>query len=171
MKINSSPKKALRSLAILLMACTLVAAVMSRPLHAGLWDQIKERVFLTRLTGGGEFVGYQRNVDTKDPAFPIEAVNDGFKMIRVYEDFPGSYMVEWTWRVLLKNKSSRAVEITFEYKLQDEDALLVATSKEFFKKIAAGETVTIEKTDYLPYETARRVMNSNWYIHLQNLQN
>ncbi len=89
-------------------------------------------------------------------------------MIRVYQDFPGIYMVEWTWRVVLKNKSSRTVEITFEYKLQDQDAFLVASSKEYFKKIAVGETVIIEKTDHLPYETAKRVMNSNWYIHLQN---
>ena len=25
----------------------------------------------------------------------------------------------------------------------------------------------IEKADQLPYETAKRVINSNWYIHLQ----
>jgi hypothetical protein len=168
MKLSSSRNRALRVLAILLMIGTIAAAVVSRPLYAGFWDQINEKLLLTRLIGEGDFIGYQRNVDTKDPLFPLEVLNDGFKMIRVYQDFPGTYLVEWTWRVLLKNKSSRPVEITFEYKLQDQDAFLVASSKEFFKKIAAGETVIIEKTDRLPYETAQRVMNSNWYIHLQN---
>ena len=89
-------------------------------------------------------------------------------MIRVYQDFPGNYQVEWIWRAVLKNMSSRTVEITFEYKLQDQDAFLVASSKEYFKKIAVGETVLIEKTDHLPYEIAKRVKNSNWYIYLQN---
>jgi hypothetical protein len=60
------------------------------------------------------------------------------------------------------------VEITFEYKLQDQDAFLVSSSRESSKKIAAGETILIEKVDHLSYEKAKRVMNSSWYIHLQN---
>jgi hypothetical protein len=168
MKIKLSRKRACFSFAIVLIVFTIFGIALKSPLHAGFWDQINEKRLLKRLIGEGQFIGYQRNVDTKDPLFPLEVLNDGFKMIRVYQDFPGIYLVEWTWRVLLKNKTSRTVEITFEYKLQDQDAFLVASSKEFFKKIAVGETVIVEKTDHLPYETAKRVMNSNWYIHLQN---
>lgn len=168
MKTKSSRKRLCFSFAILLIVLAISGIALQRPLHANLWDQIQEKRLLKRLIGEGQFVGYQRNVDTKDPFFPLEVLNDGFKMIRVYQNFPGDYLVEWSWRVLLKNKSARTVEITFEYKLQDQDAFLVASGKEFYKKIAAGETVIIEKTDHLPYETVKRVMNSNWYIHLHN---
>jgi hypothetical protein len=168
MKIKLSRKRACYFMAIVLIVFTIFSIALKSPLHAGFWNQINENLLLIRLIGEGRFIDYQRNVDTKDPLFPVEVLNDGFKMISVYRDFPGSYMVEWTWRVTLKNKSSRAVVISVEYKLQDQDALLVASSKELSKKIDAGETVIIEKTDHLPYETAKRVMNSNWYIHLQN---
>ena len=168
MKIKLSQKRTCFFIAIVLIVFTIISITPKSPLYASFWNEINEKLLLARLVGDGRFVSYQRNVDSKDPHFPLEVLNDGFKMICVYRDFPGSYMVEWSWRVLLKNKSSRALVINFEYKLQDRDAFLVATSKELSKKIAAGETVIIEKTDYLPYETAKRVMNSNWYIQLQN---
>jgi hypothetical protein len=168
MNIKLSQKRACFSFVIALIVFTIFGIAMKSPLHAGFWDQFNEILLLNSLIGEGQFIAYQRNVDTKDPGFPIEVLNDGFKMTRVYQDFSGNYQVEWTWRVVLKNRSSRTVEIIFEYKLQDQDAFLVASSKEFFKKIAAGETLIIEKTDHIPYETAKLVMNSNWYIHLQN---
>jgi hypothetical protein len=166
--MNLSRKKLNFPFAIVLIVITVLSIVPKGPLHAGFWDQVNEKLLLTWLIGGDNFIGYERKVDTKDPLFPLEVVNDGFKMIRVYQDLPGSYLVEWTWRALVKNKSPRMVELIFEYKLQDQDALLVASSKELLKKIAVDETVLIEKTDYLPYEKAKRVMNSNWYIHLKN---
>jgi hypothetical protein len=168
MKKNPSRKRTSLSFAIVLIILTILAAGSSSPLHAGLLGQINERLLLMQLIGEGQFIGYQRNVDTKDLPFPVEVCNDGFKMIRVYQDFPGNYRVEWAWRVLLKNKSSRMVEITLEYKLQDQDGFLVVSSKEFYRKIAVGETVLIEKTDYLRYDEAKRVMNSSWHIHFQN---
>jgi len=167
MKIKSSRKRACFLIGAVLILFTILS-IVSPPLHAGFWNQVNERLLLERLIGEGRFVSYQRNVDTRDPLFPFEVLNDGFKMISVYRDFPGSYMVEWTWRVVLKNRSSHAVVIDVEYKLLDKDALWVASSKELSKKIAAGETVIIEKTDHLAYETAQRVKKSNWYIHLQD---
>lgn len=161
-------KAILTASAFLFIVVMIFGTALKSPVHAGFWDQINEKRLLTRLIGKGQFIDYQRKVDTKDTLFPFEVFNDGFKMVRVYQNFPGIYQVEWAWRVVLKNRSSRTVEMTFEYKLQDQDAFLVASSKEFFKKIAAGETVILEKTDHLPYETAKRVLNSNWYIHLQN---
>ena len=144
---------------------------MNCSLYAGFWDQVKEKLLLGRLTGGNKFIAHKRNVDTKDPLFPIEVLNDGFKIIRIYQDFPGIYTVEWTWRAQLKNKSSRAVEMTFEYKLLDKDAFLVASNKEDVRRLAAGETITLENTDHLPYETAKRITNSNWHIKYITLPN
>jgi hypothetical protein len=168
MKIKPLWKRACYFGVIVLAVLSIFSIAMESSLHAGFWNQLNERLLLERLVGEGRFVSYQRNVDTKDPFFPLEILSDGFKMINVYMDFPGSYMVEWTWRVILRNKSSQVVVIDMEYKLQDQDALLVVSSKEFSKKIAVGETVTIEKTDYLPFETAKRVKKSNWYIQFQN---
>jgi hypothetical protein len=168
MKIKPSRKRACFLIGTVLIVFTILSIASKSPLHAGFWNQVNERLLLERLIGEGRFVSYQRNVDTKDPLFPLEVLNDGFKMISVYRDFPGSYMVEWTWRVILKNRSSGTVVINVEYKLQDKDALLVSSSKELSKKIAAGETVIIEKTDHLTYETAQRVKKSNWYLHIQD---
>jgi hypothetical protein len=168
MKIEHSGRQSRFPLVIAVIVVMILSIALKAPLHAGFWDQINEKLLLMRLIGGGDFIGYERNVDTKDPLFPLEVVNDGFKMIRAYQDFPDSYLVEWTWRALVKNKSPRSVEITFEYKLHDRDAFLVAASRQSSKKIAAGETMLIEKVDHLSYEKANRVMNSSWYIHLQN---
>ena len=155
--------------AVLFALCTFSILIPEASLQAGFWDSIYAQYLdVYSLIGRGQFIGYQRNVDTRDPLFPIEVMIDGFKMIRVYEDFPGYYMVEWTWRVSLKNKSTQPVEITFEYKLQDEDFLVVASSKDNSGKISPGETAVIEKTDHLKYETARRVRNSNWTIYPHN---
>jgi len=159
-------KRACFSFAIIVAFLALFA--MKGSVHAGVVDQIKEKVLLLQLVGEGQFVGYQRNVDTKDPLFPIEVVNDGFKMVRVYQNFPGNYLVEWSWRVLLKNRSSHAVKINFEYKLRDQDSFLLTSSSESFQKIAAGQTLAIEKTDFLPYETAERVAIGDWYVHILN---
>lgn len=166
MKMQLYRKRACFSFAIIVAFLALFA--MKGSVHAGVVDQIKEKVLLLQLVGEGQFVGYQRNVDTKDPLFPIEVVNDGFKMVRVYQNFPGNYLVEWSWRVLLKNRSSHAVKINFEYKLRDQDSFLLTSSSESFQKIAAGQTLAIEKTDFLPYETAERVAIGDWYVHILN---
>lgn len=166
MKMQLYRKRACFSFAIIVAFLALFA--MKGSVHAGVVDQIKEKVLLLQLVGEGQFVGYQRNVETKDPLFPIEVVNDGFKMVRVYQNFPGNYLVEWSWRVLLKNRSSHAVKINFEYKLRDQDSFLLTSSSESFQKIAAGQTLAIEKTDFLPYETAERVAIGDWYVHILN---
>lgn len=156
------------SFAILLIVVSIFSIALKSPLHAGFWDQLNEKLLLNKLIGKGQFIACEQDADVKDRSFPLEVLSDGFRMARVYQDFPGNYQVEWNWRVVLKNRSSRTVELTVEYKLQDQDAFLVASSKEYFKKIDVGETVVLEKTDQLPYETAKRVMSSTWYIHLQN---
>ena len=95
-----------------------------------------------------------------NPNFPLEVVNDGYKMVRVYEDLMEHELVEWAWLVTLRNKTAREVIFSLEYKLQDDDAFLLASSREQSKKIAPGETLTLEKKDSMPYASAKRVTAS-----------
>ena len=159
--------KSLRLLVCFLLAGCIIGVAPGRPLQAGLWDDAKEWMLLHRLSGSGQYRAYERNVDTKDPLFPLIVLNDGYKMVRVYEDLPGVYMVEWAWRVTLKNRMPRVVKFSLEYKLQDADNFLVAASQAPAGTIAPGQTLTIEQTAILPYEKARPVETSNWYIQLQ----
>jgi hypothetical protein len=159
---NSSPL-----FAISVFAFMVIAIHTDQPLQAGIWDYMKEKALLQALPGSGDFIAYQRNVDPKVTNFPVEVINDGYKMVRVYQTLMDNYSVEWVWRVTLKNKTMQEVAFSFEYKLQDKDSFSVVSSKELLRKIAPGETVTIEKTDSLPYETAKRVTASTFYIQLQ----
>lgn len=164
--MRHSPQS-LRMIVCFLLAGLIINGALSRPLQAGVWDDVKEWLLLYRLSGGGQFMTYERNVDTKDPQFPLMVLNDGYKMVRVYQDLPGVYMVEWAWRVTIKNRVPRDVRFALEYKLQDADLFLVTSSQAPARTISPGQTVSVEKTEILPYEKARSVKNSNWYIHLQ----
>jgi hypothetical protein len=168
MKKPASRRCAFHSIVIAVAFLPVFFIALRGSVCAGFMDQFKEKIYLMQLVGAGELVSYQRNVDTQDPLFPIEVVRDGFKMICVYQNYPGHYLVEWSWRALLKNRSSGAVEITFEYKLTDQDGFLLESSSDSSRKIAAGQTVAIEKTGTIPYETAERVKNSDWYVHILN---
>ena len=81
----------------------------------------------------------------KNPNFPLEVINDGYKMVRVYQDLMEKNLVEWTWLVTLRNRTAREVIFSLEYKLQDDDYFLLASSREQSKKIAPRETMTLEK--------------------------
>jgi len=164
-------KKLLKERFLLLVFSVLsfiaISSLIDHPLHAGIWDDVEEHVLLKTLTGRGQFIAYQRNVDKKVPDFPIEVINDGYKMVRVYQTLMDNYVVEWAWRVTLKNRTMNEVTFSFDYKLLDKDSFLVVSSREQSKKIAPGETLTLEKTDSLPYESAKRVTASTFYIQLQ----
>jgi hypothetical protein len=133
----------------------------------GVIGDLREEIMLRQLSGEGQFVVYQRDVPSKDPLFPLEVIGDGYKMVRIYKDMD-SYRVEWTWRVTLRNKTAREMVIALDYRLQDGDGFLVTASQESSRKIAPGESVSLEKTDSLSYEQAKRVMGSSWDIQLLN---
>jgi ribulose-5-phosphate 4-epimerase/fuculose-1-phosphate aldolase len=67
----------------------------------------------------------------------------------------------------LKNKAAREVRFTLEYKLLDKDQFLVTSNQMPARTISPGQTVTVEKTEILPYEKVKSVESSNWYIHLK----
>jgi hypothetical protein len=145
----------------------LISIHTEQPLHAGIWDDMKEQALLQSLPGNGDFIASQRNVDTKAVDFPLEVMNDGYNMVRVYQTLMDNYIAQWAWRVTLRNKTMNDVTFSFEYKLQDKDSFLLVSSMEKSRKIAPGETITIEKTDSMSYETAKRVAASTFYIKLQ----
>jgi hypothetical protein len=128
---------------------------------------VREEIMFKQFPTKGQFVDYRRNVPTRAQDYPLEATSDGFKMVRIFRDMDED-MVEWMWRVTLRNKTTQEVVVTLDYHLQDEDALPVTTSQAVGWKIPPGQTVSLEKTDFLPYAKAIRVTGSSWDIQLHN---
>ncbi len=167
MKVKQLPKENFFILAILVLSFIALSTLTVRPLHAGMWDDMKERYILNALPGKGQFVPSPSRADMKNPNFPLEVVNDGYKMLHVYQDLMENELVEWAWLVTLRNRTARDVTFSLEYKLQDDDSFLLASSREQFKKIAPGETLTLERKDSMPYASAKRVTVSKVDIQLQ----
>ncbi|MGZ6193544.1 MAG: hypothetical protein ACXWME_12755 [Syntrophales bacterium] len=130
-------------------------------------DSIEQRYLLYSLPGKGQFVESPRRADVKNSTFLLEIIKDGYKMVRVYQDLMDHELVEWAWLVTLRNRTAREVTFSLEYKLQDDDSFLLASSLEQGRKIAPGETVTLEKKDSMPYGSAKRITASKIDIQLQ----
>jgi hypothetical protein len=167
MKIKHLPKESLLILVISVLSFIALSTFTVRPLHADMWDSIKDGYRLYSLPGKGDFVQSPRRADISNPNFPLEVVNDGYKMVRVYQDLMEHELVEWAWLVTLRNRTAREVVFSLEYKLQDDDAFLLASSREQGRKIAPGETLTLEKKDSMPYANAKRVTASKLDIQFQ----
>ena len=166
MKIKSLSKGSLFAIAVstvFFVACPFFA---SQTLCAGLWDSITEGYRLHALPGKGEFVPSPPRANLNNPGFPLEVINDGYKMVRVYEDLMGSELVEWEWLVTLRNRTPRELNFSLEYKLQDHDTFLLASSREQGRRIGPGETLTVQKRDAMPYRDAKRVSSSKLDIEL-----
>jgi len=162
-----SPKMQIHLFAVLLFSFIVVTVQADDSLHERMWYELKGKMLLQRLPGRGEFIESHRDADVRDPKFPLKVVSDGYRMSSVFEDLMDNYIVEWIWRVTLKNKTMKEVVFSIEYRLHDKDSFLMASSQEQFKKIAPGETLTIEKKDQLPYDRARQVTASTLDIRLQ----
>lgn len=159
--------KSLRLIIIFILTFAIIGGPLNRPLQADVWYDLKELVLLSFLSGHGKYLDFKRNLDTKDPNWPLEVQSDGYKMVRVYQNFPGVYMIEWSWQITIKNIVSREVRIIIEYKLLDQNMFFVASSYAPARTILPGQTVTIEQKDILPYEKGKQVEISNWNIQLQ----
>ena len=154
-------------LVVLLFSFMISSVQADDSLHEKMWYELKGKILLQRLPGRGEFIESQRNADVKDPKFPLQVVSDGYRMLSVFENLMDNYIVEWVWRVTLRNKTMKEVIFSVEYRLHDKDSFLLASSQEQFKKIAPGETLTMEKKDQLPYDKARQVTVRTLDIQLQ----
>ncbi|MGZ3577923.1 MAG: hypothetical protein ACXU9G_01515 [Syntrophales bacterium] len=167
MKIKQLPKAGLFVVVISVLSFIALSAVAIRPLYADMLDSIEQRYLLYSLPGKGQFVDSPRRADLKNSTFPLEVIKDGYKMVRVYQDLMDHELVEWAWLVTLRNRTAREVTFSLEYKLQDDDSFLLASSLEQGRKIAPGETVTLEKKDSMPYGSAKRITASKIDIQLQ----
>jgi hypothetical protein len=160
MKVKQLPKERFLIFAILALSFVALSTLTVRPLYADMWDAVKERYLLHALPGKGQFVPSPARADMKNPNFPLEVITDGYKMVRVYQDLMEHEFVEWAWLVTVRNRTAREIAFSLEYKLQDDDSFLLASSREPSKKIAPGETLTLEKRDSIPYGRAKRITAS-----------
>jgi len=167
MKVKQFSPKSFLIPAILVLSFIALSTLAVRPLRADMWDAIKERYRMNALPGKGEFVQSPPRADIKNPGFPLEVVNDGYKMIRIYEDLMEHELVEWAWLVTLRNRTPSEITFSLEYRLQDADSFLLASSVEQSRKIGPGETLTLEKKDSMPYKSAKRVTVSKVDIQLR----
>jgi len=129
MKMNQFLKVRFFLFVISLLSFMVISVLADHPLHAGIWDDIKANILLEKLPGKGAFVASERKADMKDPNFPLEVVSDGYKMVRVFQNLMDNYIVEWAWRVTLKNKTMNEINFSLEYKLQDKDSFFVVSSQ------------------------------------------
>lgn len=108
-----------------------------------------------------------------DPkGYPLEVVSHGYRMIRAYRSKPEktqgiqpANLVEWEWKVVIKNKSNRDENIRVNYFLVDKDLLRVDVDYMISPKPApAWETVTIQHKTEMVYEDLHRVATGVWEI-------
>jgi hypothetical protein len=120
----------------------------------------------------------KRNVDTDDPNYPLEVMEDGYKMIRAFSDEakkvqgPGNYTgnkVEWGWKISFRNKSQITLLVNVFYRLKDKDGFDVVTDK-CSEYVKAGKTATIQNTSYMDYDNAERVKSSIWSLTYEKRQ-
>ena len=106
--------------------------------------------------------------------YPLEVVGHGYRLIRAYRSHPqkaqgpqsrAANLVEWEWRVVIKNKSNRDENVLVNYFLVDKDHLLVDVDYLISPKPApAWETVTIQHKTEMVYEDLPRVTTGVWEI-------
>ena len=51
-----------------------------------------------------KWVIYRREVETKDPKYPLKVFKDGYRVVEIYT-IDEIEMAEWSWQVSLKNVS------------------------------------------------------------------
>jgi len=118
---------------------------------------------------------YQRNINTADPNYVLEVHEDGYKMIRAYtqkatkrgnREIPEKNMVEWGWKMTIRNKSKSDWGIKIEYKLVDKDMFEITSCSNNLSgdMIKAGQTITIRHSCKMEFENVDRVAGSSWTI-------
>jgi hypothetical protein len=113
---------------------------------------------------------------TKDDpeGYPLEVVSHGFRMARAYRrETPSAFagqsrsinVLEWEWRMAVKNKTYRNLEVFANYFLVDKDHLLVDVDSTILQTPApAGETVFITHRTEMVYEDLPRIATGVWEI-------
>ena len=109
------------------------------------------------------------------PGHPLEVVSHGYRMIRAYRreapaGAPGAasrslHVVEWEWKIAVKNKTNRDMEVFANYYLVDKDHLMVDVDSAILQKPApSGESIAIMHQTEMVYEDLPRVVTGVWEI-------
>ena len=109
------------------------------------------------------------------PGRPLEVVSHGYRMIRAYRrEAPAStpratsrsiQVVEWEWKIAVKNKTNLDMEVFANYYLADKDHLMVDMDSVVLQRPApSGETVAIIHQTEMVYEDLPRVVTGVWEI-------
>ncbi|MBL7068015.1 MAG: hypothetical protein ISS29_09230 [Candidatus Marinimicrobia bacterium] len=115
---------------------------------------------------------YNRTVDTDDPNYPLEIIEDGYKIIRAYHkdaskigyvEFPAKDEVEWGWKSTVRNKSNKRLKVTVTYILKDKDRFTITSDKDY-EYADPGDTVTIRSTSSMNFQNVKRVYSSSGSI-------
>ena len=116
-----------------------------------------------------------REFTKDDPqGYPLEVVSHGFRMTRAYrrEAPPASAgqsrsinVLEWEWKIVVKNKSWRDLEVYAHYALVDKERLMVDLDSTILQKPAPSrETVEITHQTEMLYDDLPRVATGVWEI-------
>jgi hypothetical protein len=74
-------------------------------------------------------------------------------------------LLEWEWKITVKNKSRRDQEVYADYALVDKERLMVDLDSTILQKPApSGETVEITHQTEMFYEDLPRVATGVWEI-------
>jgi len=116
---------------------------------------------------------------TKDDphGYPLEVVSHGFRMIQAYRrevppSSPGQSksinVLEWEWKIAVKNKSWRDLEVYVQYALVDKERLMVDLDSTILQRPApSGETVEITHQTEMLYQDLPRIATGVWEISWQ----
>jgi hypothetical protein len=74
-------------------------------------------------------------------------------------------VAEWEWKIAVKNKSGRDLEVCAHYALVDKERLMVDLDSTILQKpVPSGETVEITHQTEMFYEDLPRVATGVWEI-------
>ncbi len=110
-----------------------------------------------------------------DPqGYPLEVLSHGFRMIQASRGevkrtgkspSRAAALVEWEWRVVIKNKSSRDEQVYVQYLLVDKERLPVDVDYRISPQpVAAWETVTVQHRTEMVYDDLPRIAEGVWEI-------
>ena len=156
---------------ILLLTCLLLLASSCGDSQTGVTSREKESSPTSEDTGWNI---YTRDVKKGDPKYPFEVIEDGYKVSELSRteglksrgaQRVGANMVEWRWKLTVKNKSRKDVRANVTYVLKDEGSRTVASDHSWgWQLVKPGETVTIQGTSTMDYDKAQTVVGSSWDI-------
>ncbi len=121
--------------------------------------------------------GYRINTD--DPKYPLEFVEDCYKFVRFFEEpvtnkKSGELLyitkkAEWRWKYSVRNKSDGAMTVHVTYELKDEDDFVIAEDAASVY-VAPKDTATLSGKILMDKDIAGKVSDSGWTISYSEIE-